>query len=130
MGGLSSFKLLLICLACFESSGHFLAPMLCFRDTLQNQRLRTGNWRPKSFVTTWVRLKTLELTQYNISQTSRRCLMTPSSSSLHTGFLIFIFHAVLEIRISTRIHTTASTMARLCLALSNSLGLHIRMISS
>ena len=96
---------------------------LSVRDTHLNQPLRTGSWQPQSFVTTLVRSRTLEPTQSNISQTSHKCLMTPSSSLLHTGlafscfeficnfcrclgFLTCIFHAVPEIHISTRTHTT------------------------
>ena len=93
---------------------------LC-RDTRRNPPLRTGSWRPQSFVTTSGRLRTLEPTPYNISQTSRKCLTTLSSSLLHTGlvvsciqlwyillllgFLTYIFRSVLEILISTRTHT-------------------------
>ena len=59
---------------------------LC-RSTHLNRRLKTGSWQPQSFVTTSVRSKTLGPTPSYISQTSHKCLMTPSSSLLHTGLL-------------------------------------------
>ena len=58
-----------------------------YRSTHLNRRLKTGSWRPQSFVTTSVRSRTLDPTPSYISQTSHKCLMTPSSSLPHTGLL-------------------------------------------